>query len=347
MIRIDSYKIAPGQATFIIAEAGVNHNGDMEMAKRLIDVAADSGAHAVKFQTFKAKNLVTQTARKASYQMQNTTASESQFDMLQRLELLPGMHQTLQAHAREKGILFLSTPFDEESADLLDALGIPAFKVSSGELTNLPFLRHLAGKKKPIILSTGMATLGEVEAALDVIQQSGQSDIIVLHCVSTYPTPPQEVNLNAMLTLQKAFGLATGYSDHTLGIAIPFAAVAKGALVIEKHFTLDRSLPGPDHSASLEPDELRAMVAGIRQIEAALGDGRKVPAPSERDTRQVARKSLVAARDIQPGAVLGADDIVMKRPGTGIPPAHLVYVIGRRAQRLIPADSLITLDALE
>ncbi len=329
--------------TMIIAEAGVNHNGDLDVARHLIDVAADAGADWVKFQTFRADHLTTRTAPKAAYQQSATHMLESQQAMLQRLELSREMHEALIAHCRWRAIGFLSTGFDQESVDLLVELGLTQFKIPSGEITNLPYLRHVGGYGDPVILSTGMATLGEIETALEVLEQAGtpRSRITVLHCNTEYPTPMADVNLRAMVTIREALGVAVGYSDHTLGIEVPIAAVALGATVIEKHFTLDRTLPGPDHRASLEPDELKAMVTAIRNIEQALGDGLKRPSPSEAKNKPIARKSLVAAVPIRTGEVFTPDNITVKRPGTGISPMRWDEVIGRCAGRDFAVDELI------
>lgn len=327
----------------IIAEAGVNHNGDLEMAKRLIDAAAEAGADFVKFQTFKAEKLVTSTAKQADYQKANTGKDESQLAMIKRLELDVDAHQTLIEHCQKRGVAFLSTAFDLDSIDLLDQLGLPLFKVPSGELTNLPYLRALAAKGKPLVLSTGMATLGEVEAALEVALEAGhrREDVTILHCTTEYPTPPEEVNLKAMNTLGSALGTKIGYSDHTRGIEVPIAAAALGAQVIEKHFTLDRNLPGPDHKASLEPDELKAMVQGIRLVETALGDGIKRLTPSEAKNRPIARKSLVAALPIKQGEVFTTENLTAKRPGTGLSPMEWDRILGTKARRDYQPDELI------
>lgn len=338
--------VGPGRPCFIIAEAGVNHNGRLELAFQLVDKAQEAGADAVKFQTFKAERLVTHDAAKADYQREITGKAESQFEMLSRLELSAEAHQAILVHCRRKGVLFLSTPFEEQSADLLERLGVAAFKIASGEITNLPFLAHIARKGKPMIVSTGMACLGEVEMAVNTIWKAGNRDIILLHCVSKYPAAPPEINLRAMQTMATAFGLPVGYSDHTPGIEVPLAAVALGACVIEKHFTLDRNLPGPDHQASLEPDKLKSMVQGIRTVEAALGHGRKEPAASEANTAAVMRKSLVAAFDIPAGTLLTEELIAIKRPGTGLPPAMRSYLIGRTTRVLIPAGTVLALDML-
>jgi len=338
--------IGPGQPCFIIAEAGVNHNGDLDLARQLIRVAAEAGADAVKFQTFRADALVTADAPKADYQTRLTDSGESQYDMLRRLELSADAHRELMAYCRDHNVLFMSTPFDESGADFLAELGVTVFKIPSGEIINLPFLSHVARLGKPMIVSTGMSRLGEVETAVETIRQAGNAAMVLLHCVSNYPADPADTNLRAMHTLATAFGLPVGYSDHTLGIEVALAAVALGACVIEKHFTLDRTMPGPDHQASLEPSELAAMIRGIRTVEAALGSGYKVPAASEQNTAQVARRSLVAAQDIPAGTVLTESMIAIKRPGTGLPPAMRPYLVGRRARADIPAGSLITLDRL-
>ena len=308
--------------TLIIAEAGVNHNGDLGLARQLIDAAAAAGADLVKFQTFNASRQVTRLAKKADYQTQKIDGKESQHDMLQRLELTEGMHHELKAHCAARNIGFFSTGFDIESIDLLLGLGQDHFKIPSGEITNLPYLRHVGKLGKNTILSTGMATLGDIEAAIYVIEQAGtaRDQITVLHCTTEYPTPMNEVNLRAMQSIHAAFGVAVGYSDHTPGIEVSIAAVAMGATVIEKHFTLDRNLPGPDHKASLEPEELKAMVAAIRNIEVALGDGIKRLTPSEARNKPVSRKSLVASQAIKAGEVFTPQNITTKRPGTGISP---------------------------
>jgi N,N'-diacetyllegionaminate synthase len=331
--------------TLIIAEAGVNHNGDVALARQLVDAAAAAGADLVKFQTFSADRLATASARKARYQSGGTDAAESQRAMLRRLELTREMHQELIAHCASRGIGFLSTGFDVESVDLLIELGITCFKVPSGQITDLPYLRHVGRQRGEVILSTGMALLGEIEAAIDVLERAGtpRSRITVLHCTSEYPAPMSEVNLRAMVSLREAFGVRVGYSDHTPGIEVPIAAVALGAIVIEKHFTTDRALPGPDHKASLEPVELTAMVSAIRNIEIALGDGVKRLAQSEALNRPVARKSIVAAAPIVAGEAFGEHNLAVKRPGTGVSPMLWDEVIGRRAPRDFDADELIEL----
>ena len=328
---------------FIIAEAGVNHNGSVDLAKRLIDVAYNSGADAVKFQTFKAENLVSKNAQKADYQKQTTDASESQFDMIKKLELDVDTHKELIAYCQEKNIMFLSTPFDHESIDLLSDLGLKIFKIASGEITNLPYLRHIGSLGKKVVLSTGMSNLKEVGDALNILINAGTSkdNITVLHANTMYPTPMEDVNLNAMLTIQKEFGVDIGYSDHTLGIEVDIAAVAMGASCIEKHFTLDKTMNGPDHKASLEPEELKAMVGAIRNIEKALGSSEKKPSPSESVNIDIVRKSIVANQKISKGDILTDKNITIKRPGNGISPMQWDEVIGAVAVKNYKLDDLI------
>ncbi len=345
-VNIPPYKIGPNQTTFIIAEAGVNHNGSLEMARQLVEVAVQAGANAVKFQTFKAERVVSPQAPKAAYQLETTDEAESQLDMVKRLELSFDAFRELFAYCQQQGILFMSTPFDEESADFLADLGVPAFKIPSGEITNLSFLAHVARKGKPMIVSTGMAYLDEVRTAVSTIEKTGNRDLVLLHCVSNYPANPADANLRAMITMAEAFDVPVGYSDHTLGIEVSLAAVALGACAIEKHFTLDRNLPGPDHRASVEPDELTALVRGIRKVEAALGHGRKEPAASEIKMTAVARRSLVAAREIPVGSTITEGLIAIRRPGTGLPPAMLGQVLGRKAKQDIPAGTLLSLEML-
>jgi N,N'-diacetyllegionaminate synthase len=331
--------------TLIIAEAGVNHNGDLNLAKQLIDAAVEAGADIVKFQTFNADRIVTRTAKKTDYQNQTTDSKESQYEMLRRLELSPDMHNELISHCAVRNIGFFSTGFDIESVDLLASLGQTCFKIPSGEITTLPYLRHIGQLGKTVILSTGMATMGEIEVAIDVLEHVGtpRVNITVLHCTTEYPTPMDEVNLHAMQTIHKAFGVAVGYSDHTQGIEVAIAAAALGASVIEKHFTLDRTLPGPDHKASLEPAELKDMVAAIRNIELALGDGIKRLTPSEAKNKPIVRKSLVAIQDIKVGDIFSVQNITAKRPGTGISPMRWDEVIGSKSPRDFGADELIKL----
>lgn len=331
--------------TLIIAEAGVNHNGDMALATQLIDAAAQAGADVVKFQTFRADRLVTSTAVKADYQARATGSAESQQEMLRRLELSLDQHKILIRHCHSSGIEFLSTGFDIASVDLLCGLGVQIMKIPSGEITNLPYLRHIGALKQRVILSTGMSCLGEVEAALSVLLDAGtlRENITILQCTTEYPAPVEEANLRAMRTMGDAFGVAVGYSDHTPGIEVPIAAVALGATVIEKHFTLDRSLPGPDHKASLEPEELVTMVRAIRNVELALGDGIKRPSLSERENKTVARKSIVAAAPIRKGEIFTEHNLAVKRPGTGLSPMRWDELIGRRAPRDFFIDELIEL----
>ncbi len=332
-----------GRKVFIIAEAGVNHNGDVALAERLIDAAALAGADFVKFQTFSADRLVTQQAKKADYQQETTGSAESQHEMLRRLELGRDAHFRLADYCSSKGIGFLSTAFDEQNLDFLVSLGIPLIKVPSGELTNLPFLRHVSHFGKPVILSTGMATMGEIGDALAVLEAGGvaRSQITVLQCTTEYPAAMADVNLRAMQTIGDTFGVAVGYSDHTLGIEVPIAAIAMGATVVEKHFTLDKTLPGPDHRASLEPQELAAMVSAIRNVELSLGDGFKAPRPVEERNKLVARKSLVAAVEIRCGQLFTPENLCVKRPGTGISPMLWDSYIGKVAARDYVADELI------
>ncbi len=319
---------------FIIAEAGVNHNGSTELAKKLIDVAVNSGADAIKFQTFKAENLVSKKAQKAEYQKQTTDSKESQFEMIKKLELDVDTHQALMAYCAEKNILFLSTPFDHDSINLLNKLGLDIFKIPSGEITNLPYLKQIGALNKQVILSTGMANLAEIEAALAVLVSAGtqRKRITVLHANTMYPTPMEDVNLKAMQTIGQAFDI---------GIEVDIAAVAMGASVIEKHFTLDKTMEGPDHKASLEPDELKAMVKAIRNIERALGSPIKQPSPSEQPNMAVARKSLIAKIDIKQGEQFTENNLTIKRPGTGISPMRWDEVIGQTAQKNYLADDLI------
>jgi N,N'-diacetyllegionaminate synthase len=332
--------------TLIIAEAGVNHNGDIELAKQLIAAAAAAGANLVKFQTFQAKHLLSPTAPKAEYQKATTGSDESQLEMIRKLELSRADHEILLAECRRHGIGFFSTAFDADSFDMLSELGcLELIKIPSGELTNLPLLRHMTRLGKPVLLSTGMANLGEIEAAIEVTEAMGtpRALITVLHCTTEYPTPMSEVNLRAMVSMQHALGVRVGYSDHTAGIEVAIAAVALGATVIEKHFTLDRTLPGPDHQASLEPGELKAMVDGIRQIECALGDGIKRPSPSEQKNKPVARKSIVARCAIQAGELFTEANLATKRPGTGLSPMRWDEVLGKPAKRAFTANELIEL----
>jgi len=329
--------------TLIIAEAGVNHNGELSLAKRLIDVAADAEADLIKFQTFSAKNIVTRSVSKADYQYESTDKDESQYAMLEKLELTEEMHRELIKYSQQRGIGFFSTGFDIESVDMLIRLGQVRFKVPSGEITNLPLLRHIGKQNKEVILSTGMSDLNEVGNAIKSLEDAGttRSKITALHCTTAYPAPMDDVNLSAMLSIQKAFGVSVGYSDHSEGIEVAIAAVALGAKIIEKHFTLDKTLPGPDHKASLEPGELKKMITAIRNIELALGDGVKKIMPSELNNRQVARQSIVAKANIKKGEALSETNITTKRAGSGISPMRWDQIIGSKSKRDYLIDEII------
>ena len=329
--------------TMIIAEAGVNHNGSMEFAKRLIDAASEADVDYVKFQTFKAENLLTEYAEKAPYQREATGAEESQFEMIKKLELSKEMHTALKAYCEKKNVKFVSSPFDVKSLDLLVELGVDFIKVPSGEIINFPFLKAIGKTALPVILSTGMSTLADVEAAMHVLIENGTRDLTLLHCNTEYPTPYDDVNLKAMDTLRESFKVPVGYSDHSLGIEVPIAAVARGAVVIEKHFTLDKTLPGPDHRASLDPSELKAMVQAIRNVESCLGDGIKKPSKSEKRNMRIARKSIVAKCDIELGEVFSDQNLSVKRPGTGISPMQWEQVVGKKAAKAFKKDELIEL----
>lgn len=342
VLDIGGRMVGIGHPCFVIAEAGVNHNGDPAMAKRLIDAAAEAGADAVKFQTFSADRLVTPEAPKAEYQKRAGQEGDDQYAMLKVLELSDENFRELADYCADRDILFLSTPFDEQSADFLEGLGVAAFKIPSGELTNHPFLAHVASKGRPIILSTGMSVMDEVTEAVQKIRDNGDPQLALLHCVSSYPADPADCNLRAMHSLSDAFNVPVGFSDHTLGISVSLAAVALGACVIEKHFTLDRNLPGPDHAASALPEELASLVRGIRRVEAALGDGSKVPTASERDVASVARKSLVANEDLASGTVLERSMVAVRRPGTGMPPSALNDILGRTLARDISRFTLLS-----
>lgn len=330
-------------SVFIIAEVGVNHNGSLALAKQLVDVAAECGADAVKFQTFTAATLVTKSAKQAEYQTANTGKVGSQFDMLKRLELSEADHQALVDYCIEKNIEFMSTPFDLQSIQFLNGLGVKRFKIPSGEITNYPYLKMVGSYNKEIVLSTGMATLAEIEAALNLLLESGtdKNKITILHATTDYPTQMQDVNLTAMQTIGQAFKVQVGYSDHTPGIEVPTAAVALGASIIEKHFTLDKNMPGPDHKASLEPQELKKMVQAIRNIEIALGDGIKRPSANEQKNMQVARKSIVALTTIKKGEAFSEQNLTVKRPGLGVSPMRWNEVTGQTAQKDYQVDDLI------
>ena len=328
---------------YIIAEAGVNHNGDPELAKKLIDVAAEAGADAVKFQTFIPELIASKYARKADYQKASTEAEESQLDMLRKVTLSRDDHKMLLSYAGERGIQFASTAFDLDSIDFLDSLDIPFYKIPSGEITDLPYLEKISALGKPVILSTGMSTPDEIRAAMDILYRGECPKISLLHCNTEYPTPYKDVNLAAISTMKREFGVDVGYSDHTLGIEVPIAAVAMGAVIIEKHFTLDRNMEGPDHKASLTPDELKSMVSSIRHIELAVGHPDKTVSESERKNIVIARKSIVAKRDIKKGEELNPDNITIKRPGSGISPMKWYEIIGKKAIRDFKEDELIEL----
>ena len=331
-------------SAFIIAEAGVNHNGSIELAKQLVDVAVEAGVDVVKFQTFKAEKLVSKDAKKAQYQQENMQDNDnSQYNMLKKLELDIDTHKELISYCKEKNIMFLSTPFDHDSIEMLDSLGLEIFKIPSGEITNLPYLRKIGGLQKKVILSTGMADMGEIEDALDVLMEAGtkKEDITVLHANTMYPTPMEDVNLKAMVTIGKTFDISYGYSDHTLGIEVDIAAVAMGASCIEKHFTLDKTMQGPDHKASLEPYELQAMVKAIRNIEIALGSSVKKPSKSETPNIKVARKSIVASKEIKKGEIFSEENLAIKRPGNGISPMRWDEIVGTMATRDYDEDELI------
>jgi N,N'-diacetyllegionaminate synthase len=341
-MEIGGRKVGPGNPCLVIAEAGVNHNGSLQTALQLVEAAAGAGADAVKFQTFSAEKVVSPMAPKADYQVAATGPAGTQLDMVKALELAPADYLRIQADCRAKGIMFLSTPFDEESADLLANMNVPALKIGSGELTNHLFLRHAAGLGLPLIVSTGMSSMADVEDALRVIRASGDGDVVLLHCVSNYPATPADCNLAAMDSMRKAFGVPVGWSDHTLGSHISLAAVARGASIVEKHVTLSRELPGPDHAASIEPDELRALVSVIREVESSLGTGVKAARPSEANTAAVARRSIHAARAIAAGRRIAVEDLIMLRPGTGIPASEADLVIGKVAARDIRAGEALS-----
>lgn len=344
-MQIADKPIGNGNSCFIVAEAGVNHNGKFSLAKKMINAAKKVGADAIKFQVFKADRVVARTAPKAAYQ-KTATGKGSQYEMLKKLELTGHEFKELAAYARRRNIIFLASAFDEESVDLLDELKVPAFKVPSGEITNLPLLKHIARKKKPVILSTGMSTVGEIEDAVSVIKENGTEEIALLHCTSDYPAKIEEINLKAMETLRRVFGLPVGISDHSLGINVPIAAVSLGAAIVEKHFTLDKTLRGPDHKASLEPCEFEEMVEAIRAVEKALGDGIKKLTPAEEEIKKVVRKSIVARIKIPKGVVIKEDMLSVKRPGMGIDPKHMDKIIGKRAKKDIEPDEQITFEKL-
>jgi N,N'-diacetyllegionaminate synthase len=330
-------------SVFIIAEAGVNHNGNLELARKLVDAAKDAGADCVKFQTFVSKNIVSKNAVKAEYQKQQTKPEESQQDMLKKLELSFDQFVELNEYCKSKDIEFMSTAFDFDSIDFLDSLGMRTWKIPSGDITNLPYLIKIAKLNKPVILSTGMSTMEDIKSAIQILKENEAGELTVLHCTTEYPTPFEDVNIRAMNTIKEEFGVKVGYSDHTKGIEVPIAAVALGATVIEKHFTLDRNMEGPDHKASLEPNELKAMVDSIRHIELALGNGMKQPAESEKKNMVVARKSIIASKDIKKGDIFTEENLTVKRPGDGISPMRWFDTIGKIASRDFEEDELIEL----
>lgn len=347
MFKIGNKIVGNVSSCFIIAEAGVNHNGDINLAKKLIDVAKEAGADAVKFQTFKSEKLVTGYAKMAKYQKDNIGEEESQFNMLKKLELSYDNFFELKKYCDEKDIIFMSTPFDIESSDFLNSIGMEAFKISSGDLTNMPLLEHIAEFKKPIILSSGMAVLGEIEDAVICLRNKGVEDLGVLHCTSNYPATLESVNLKAMNTIKTAFNIIGGYSDHTKGITIPIASVALGADIVEKHFTLDKNMEGPDHKASLSPNELKKMVKAIRDVEVSLGNGLKIFNNSEINTMQVARKSIVSSLGLKKGEVIQLKDMDYKRPGDGLSPKYYKDLIGKKVNRDIQKDEQITFSDIE
>ena len=332
---------------YIIAEAGVNHNGSMENALKMIDAAKACGCDCIKFQTFRASALVTQKARKAEYQIENTHNSDSQYEMLKKLELSSGNFFELKEYCDKVGIDFMSTPFDEESVEVLEQIGTKVYKISSGDITNKQLLQYVAKKHKPMIISTGMCTLEEVQEAIGWIEQVGNTQITILHCTSNYPTPYEDVNMKAMLTLDSQFPYPVGYSDHTKGYIIPVMAVAMGAEIIEKHFTLDKNMEGPDHKASLDVAELKEMVDSIRIVEEAMGDGIKQPAKSELSTRDVARKSIILTHAVPKGGVLTREDLGIKRPGNGLAPKYIDDLIGKKTLRKMESEELIAWEDVE
>src|SRR5215469_5488191 len=345
-VQIGNRTIDDNHPCFIIAEAGVNHNGDLETAKQLVDAAAEAGADAVKFQTFKAAALISAATPKAEYQKATTGSSEGQLEMVRRLEMPEAMTRAVAEHAAKRKILFLSTGFDEGSVDLLDAIGVPAFKIGSGDLTALPLLEFIGHKKKPVILSTGMSYMEEVRSAVQTLREAGCPELALLQCVSSYPADPEAANLRVIQTLKDCFNVPVGFSDHSLGIELAIAAVALGANIIEKHITLDVTLPGPDHRVSMTPDAFQTMTRSVRLVEASCGDGVKRPTPSERNVPDVARRSIVAACTIPQGAVITPTMLAFKRPGTGISPANWKEIVGRRTVREIPVDALLAIGDL-
>lgn len=342
MIETKNIKIGKGNPVFIIAEAGVNHNGDISKAKELIDAAVEAGVDAVKFQTFNTDKLTTKKAPKADYQNETTDKNESQYDMLKKLELSKEEHIILKEYCEKKNINFMSTPFSFDTVDLLEEIGIDIYKIGSSDTNNLPLLKCIAQKNKPIILSTGMSTLTEVSEAVDTILNTGNDKLVLLHCVSNYPAEYENINLKAMDTMKNAFNIETGYSDHTLGIEVPVAAAARGAALIEKHFTLDKNMKGPDHKASLNPKELKNMVQSIRNIETSLGNGIKEPTQNEKENKKTIRKSIVVNKNKNKGELINKEDIDIKRPGIGIAPKFFKIITGMKLTKKVKEDQLLT-----
>jgi N-acetylneuraminate synthase len=342
-IKIGNTFIGPGERAFLIAEIGVNHNGSIALAKKLIDKAYQAKVDAVKFQTFSADRLVTRNAPQAKYQEENTKKDQTQYQLLKRLELTPDDFYELKKHCQQLGIQFLSSPFDEEAVNLLEEIGVEAYKIPSGEITNLPYLAHVASKNKPVILSTGMATIPEITEAVKIIKSIGNQEIILLQCTSSYPTKPEDANLRVMDTLRSLFNCPVGFSDHTLGCEIAIAAVAMGADVVEKHFTLDKSMEGPDHKASINPKDLIYLVQSIRKIEAAIGDGKKIPTQEEKNISKFVRKSIYANQDIHANERITNEKLVIQRPGDGLPPSALKSILGKKAKVTIKKGTKITL----
>lgn len=342
MIETKNIKIGKGNPVFIIAEAGVNHNGDISKAKELIDAAVEAGVDAVKFQTFNTDKLTTKKAPKADYQNETTDKNESQYDMLKKLELSKEEHIILKKYCEKKNINFMSTPFSFDTVDLLEEIDVDIYKIGSSDTNNLPLLKYIAQKNKPIILSTGMTTLTEVSEAVDTILNTGNDKLVLLHCVSNYPAEYENVNLKAMDTMKNAFNIESGYSDHTLGVEVPIAAAARGAAVIEKHFTLDKNMEGPDHKASLNPKELKNMVQSIRNIETSLGNGIKEPTKNEKENKKTIRKSIVVNKNKNKGELINKEDIDIKRPGIGIAPKFLKIITGMKLTKKVKEDQLLT-----
>ncbi len=345
-VKVGDRLLGEGEPTFIVAEAGVNHNGRVDVARKIIDAAKEAGADAVKIQAFKTEKLVTEYAEKARYQKKSAHADTTQYQMLKKYELKDQEIEELRHYAKMRNIIFLSSAFDKESVDLLNKLEVPAFKIASGEITDFPLLRYIAQKKKPVIMSTGMSTIGEVAEAIALIRENGSEDIVLLHCVTSYPAKMEEANLRVIEVWRKSFGVPVGFSDHTLGIATPVAAVALGAVLIEKHFTLDKTMRGPDHRASLEPSEFKEMVVVIRDVEKALGDGAKRLTEEEKEIKKLVRRSIVASVNIPRGKVITEDMLDVKRPAAGLEPRYLNRVIGMKAKKNIKCDELVTFDKL-